>query len=170
MAISRNDRRFLIRCEEVRQASHDPDRKVGVVIADDAGRTLAVGTNAPPKSLRLTEAESQAAILQDPAWKYFMLEHAERNAIHAACADGVSLAGATMYGTLFPCADCARAIVAAGLSRLVVPDAGIDPERDQKWGNHYRYAKQILSLGGVRVDIVDARATAEPDLEPPAIS
>jgi len=168
VAISRNDRRFLIRCEEVRQASHDPHRKVGVVIADDAGRTLAVGTNAPPTSLGLTQAESEAAIRQDPAWKYFMFEHAERNAIHGACTQGVSLVGATMYGTLFPCADCARAIVAAGLSRLVVPDAGIDPERDQKWRDHYRYAKQILSLGGVRVDIVDAMAVAETDLDPPA--
>lgn len=155
MAISKQDRRFLLLCEEVREDSHDPDRKVGVVVTDEAGQLLAVGTNAPPSSLGLTAAQSTEAIRTDPAWKYFVLEHAERNAIYAACARGRSLAGATMYGTLFPCADCARAIAAAGIVRLVVLGGAQDPLRDEKWLEHYRYAEQVLALAGVAVEIVD---------------
>jgi dCMP deaminase len=151
MAISNTDRQFLQRCETIKEDSHDPHRQVGALIADEHGQVVAVGTNAPPIQLRLSRPDSYASIEADPKWKYFMLEHAERNAINAARKDGKHLAGTTMYGTLFPCADCARAIVAAGVSRLVVPTPG-NIDRDAKWLDHYRYARQILELGGVRVD------------------
>lgn len=163
MAISRQDRRFLLQCNEVRQESHDPDRKVGVIIADVDGQILARGTNAPPRSLGLTAAESHEAIRQDPRWKYFVLEHAERNAIFDALLRGKSLTGSTMYGTLFPCADCARAIVASGVSRLVVFGLGSHPERDEKWLEHYRHAERIFALAGVRVETVDPNELAPPD-------
>lgn len=163
MAISTRDRHFLLLCEEVRKASHDPDRKVGAVIVDGTGQQLAVGTNAPPRALGLTAAKSREAIRQNPSWKYFMLEHAERNAIFTAYAEGKSLVGATMYGTLFPCADCARAIVAAGLSRLVIFGPGQNPGRDEKWLDHYHHAEQILALAGVSVNIVNAGDAAYDD-------
>jgi dCMP deaminase len=152
MAISGVDRQFLQRCEEIKEESHDPHRKVGVLIVDAQGRVISAGTNAPPLALGLRVSESHAAIANEPLWKYFVLEHAERNAINAARDDGRSLAGATMYGNLFPCADCARAIVAAGIVRLVVPAPG-DLDRDQKWLDHYRYAHRIFELAGVRVDL-----------------
>ncbi|MER9216163.1 deaminase [Mesorhizobium sp. M0663] len=154
MAISDSDRRFLLRCEEVKEGSHDPHRKVGVVIVDQEEQTLSSGTNAPPAQLGLSLSDSHRSIASDPDWKYFMLEHAERNAINAARDNRLSLQGATMYGSLFPCADCARAIVAAGISRLVVPSPGGDPARDTKWLNHYRYAHRMLELAGVHVDMV----------------
>lgn len=159
MGLSTRDRRFLFLCNEVREGSHDPDRKVGVVIADNAGQILAAGTNAPPPSLGLTVEKSHDAILQDTSWKYFMLEHAERNAIFTAYSQGKSLAGATMYGTLYPCADCARAIVAAGLTRLVVFDLTKDPVRDAKWLDHHHHAERIFSLAAVAVEIVNPADT-----------
>jgi dCMP deaminase len=163
VAISIRDRHFLLLCNQVRESSHDPDRKVGAVIVDGAGQKLAVGANAPPPPLGLTAAESLEAIAHDPTWKYFMLEHAERNAIFAAHNEGKSLVGATMYGTLFPCADCARAIVAAGLSRLVVLGLDKDPMRDAKWIEHYRYADQILAMAGIAVEIVDPKEITTAD-------
>jgi dCMP deaminase len=163
VAISIDDRRFLLLCEEVREHSHDPDRKVGAVIIDGAGQKLAVGANAPPPPLGLTAAGSHEAIAHDPNWKYFMLEHAERNAIFAAYNQGKSLVGATMYGTLFPCADCARAIVAAGLSRVVVLGLDKNPARDAKWLEHYRYAECILTMAGIAVEIVDPKEIAAAD-------
>src|SRR4030088_2668505 len=71
-------------------------------------------------------------------------DSARRNAIFAAYAHGKLLVGATMYGTLFPCADCARAIVAAGLSRLVVIGVPKDPVRDERWLEHYYHSERIL--------------------------
>jgi dCMP deaminase len=155
MAISIQDRRFLLLCHEVRENSYDPDRKVGAIIANNADQVLATGTNAPPSALKLTIAKSHESIREDRSWKYFMLEHAERNAIFAAYAQGKSMVGATMYSTLFPCADCARAIVASGFSRLVVLGMARDPVRDEKWLEHYRHADRMLAMAGVAVDVVD---------------
>jgi dCMP deaminase len=46
--------------------------------------------------------------------------HAEINAICQATRHGVSLGGATAYVTNMPCTNCAKALVAAGVLRVVV--------------------------------------------------
>ncbi len=51
------------------------------------------------------------------ATKYFYTTHSELNAILNY--RGGSLEGATMYVTLFPCNECAKAIIQAGIRRLV---------------------------------------------------
>jgi len=154
MTITLVDRRMIAQTEEVRKSSHDPHRQVGVVIANGAS-IISTGANEPPHSLALTPAVSRRLIAEDPDWKYFVLEHAERNAIFSAWRSGAQVAGSTMYGTLFPCADCARAIAAAGIRRLVVPKPGGDSLRDRKWAEHYQYAGRILNLARVTVDFFD---------------
>lgn len=162
MPLSAQDRIFLAKCEAVKASSHDPDRQVGAVIVSGEGAVLATGSNAPPKELQLGVAQSHEFIRQDPNWKYYVLEHAERNAIRNAYAQGHVVTGATMYGTLYPCSDCARAIVAAGIKRLVVPAPHSNPERDQKWSAQYHYAEDIFEMAGTRVDFAlpnDAAST-----------
>ena len=105
-----------------------------------------------PTSFGFDRALSQRSITDDANWKYYMFEHAERNAIYKALKMGHMLRGATMYGTLFPCADCARAIVAAEITRIVVPAPGSDPIRDEKWRMHYKYATKIFELSEVKVE------------------
>lgn len=46
-------------------------------------------------------------------------EHAERNAIYWAASQGVNLGGSDLFVTHQPCYDCARAIVALGVRRVV---------------------------------------------------
>lgn len=152
MTTSESDGKFLMMCEEVKRESHDPHRQVGVVIVDATGQIIAQGSNSPPREFGLTIEQSHSEIIADPKWKYFLLEHAERNAIRAAREQGESLSGSTLYGTLLPCADCARAIVAAGIRRVVVSTGDHDPARDEKWRDHYVYAHRIFQMGGVEVD------------------
>lgn len=45
--------------------------------------------------------------------------HAEMDAICSAARMGIPLAGATLYTTTFPCHNCARHIIAAGIKRVV---------------------------------------------------
>lgn len=59
--------------------------------------------------------------------KYRYTEHAERNAIYSAARAGVSTNCCTMYCTHAPCTDCARAVIQAGLNRIVYPSTGIIP-------------------------------------------
>jgi deoxycytidylate deaminase len=49
--------------------------------------------------------------------------HAERRAISHAARKGISLnKGAIYLSEWFPCADCAKSIIEAGLTRLITPD------------------------------------------------
>lgn len=45
--------------------------------------------------------------------------HAEMEAILACARNGISSRGATLYGTTFPCHNCAKHIIAAGIHRVV---------------------------------------------------
>ena len=51
--------------------------------------------------------------------KYAYVEHAERNLIYTAAWAGVSTYGKIMICPWFACADCARAIVVAGIEEVI---------------------------------------------------
>lgn len=53
--------------------------------------------------------------------------HAEQNAINFAARFGISIEGATLYTTHFPCSWCAKSIVNAGVARVVFADDYPDP-------------------------------------------
>ena len=64
--------------------------------------------------------------------------HAEQNAINFAARHGISIEGATLYTTTYPCSWCAKSIVNAGISRVVFEDDYPDP-----------LAKEILAVVSV---------------------
>ncbi|MCF1504010.1 deaminase [Afifella sp. H1R] len=152
MSISKQDKTFIQKLPDLQLNSYDPHRPVAAVIVDQSGDVVSTGVNRPPERLGITKAQAQSEIAINPDWKYYMMEHGERNAIFDALAQGQNLRGATMYATLFPCADCARAIAITGIRRLVVPNAGCDSERDARWIEHYRYAKEVLELAEVDIE------------------
>ena len=156
MTISPGDTKIIEMLKDSLSKSHDPHRPVAVMITNREGNVVAEGTNSPPLAYNYTAAQTHRAIEGDPDWKYYMLEHAERNAILHGLSSGAVLRGGTLYGTLFPCADCARAIVGAGITRVVVPAAGLDPIRDERWRNHYDYARQVFDLAGTTIDYYEA--------------
>ncbi len=54
--------------------------------------------------------------------------HAETNAIIQAALHGVSTKGATCYVTHYPCLNCTKALINAGIARLVYASAyNVDP-------------------------------------------
>jgi dCMP deaminase len=54
--------------------------------------------------------------------------HAEQNAINFAARFGISIEGATVYTTAYPCSWCAKSIVNAGVTRVVYADEYPDPQ------------------------------------------
>ncbi len=60
--------------------------------------------------------------------EYQRAVHAEMEALLSAARNGVSTRGATLYCTTFPCHNCAKHIVAAGVNRVVF----IEPYRKSK--------------------------------------
>lgn len=82
--------------------------------------------------------------------KYLWTEHAERAAIFDAASRGVDTGGATLYVCWAACADCARAIVFAGVRRVVRHwHPAMDARPD--WAASCAVGDQMFAEAGVEV-------------------
>jgi dCMP deaminase len=132
----------------LRAAGDSPNRvrQVGAVLAAREGTQIAA-CNAFPAGIRdLDERHAGDG-------RFVWMEHAERRAIFEAARRGVATAGAHITSTFFPCIDCARAIVEAGIVCLDTPAPAFD---DPVWGASFERSQVILREGGVEVRIVEA--------------
>lgn len=82
--------------------------------------------------------------------KLLYFEHAERNSIFSAAKNGIKTEGCIMYITLFPCADCARAIIQSGIKKVVCNA----PENwSGSWKDSFNAAKEMLSEAKIELMI-----------------
>ena len=125
------DQRWLDLAGFVSQWSKDRSRKTCAVVVNDRNTLLTLGWNGFPRGVR-----DKVNARHTRPDKYLWTEHAERNAIYNAAAEGIRLRGATMYLPWYPCADCARAIIQAGIVELVA----VEPD----W-NDETYALSFLT-------------------------
>jgi dCMP deaminase len=136
--------------EMAKTASNDPHTQNGaILLAFEADRAVTVGAaNSLPPGVA-----SVADRFERPL-KYSFVEHAERGAIYAAARAGLKTAGATLYCPWFACADCARAIICAGITTVVghVVPRQVTPER---WQEPIRIADQMLAEAGVTIRLSD---------------
>lgn len=99
--------------------SKDPNTQVGACIVSQDHKILSMGYNGFPMGCSDDDFpwEREGEPLDN---KYFYTTHSELNAILNY--RGGSLEGATMYVTLFPCNECAKAIIQSGIKRLIYDD------------------------------------------------
>ncbi|MGO4403370.1 deaminase [Bosea sp. RAF48] len=90
--------------------------------------------------------------------RFVWMEHAERHAIFTAARRGIATAGATLTTTFFPCIDCARAIVDAGIICVETPPPAFE---DPVWGHAFVRSVVILEEGGVAIRHVDVAAATD---------
>ena len=95
--------------------SKDPSTQVGAVIVSGEHRVVSIGYNGLPNGCSDDEfpwdREGDFG-----ATKYPYVVHAELNAILNSKND---LRGCSIYVSLFPCNECAKAIIQSGISRIV---------------------------------------------------
>lgn len=97
--------------------SKDPNTQVGACIVSKSNRILSMGYNGFPNGID-DDAFPWNRDNPDPLCnKYFYTTHSELNAILNY--RGGTLEGAKLYVTLFPCNECAKAIIQAGIRQLV---------------------------------------------------
>lgn len=128
--------------------SKDPSTKVGALILGPAGEGGPWGYNGAPRGCKADE-DSRFATREE---KMYWAEHAERNAIYAAARTSFSTVGGTMYITHAPCMDCARAIVQAGIQRVVFPSPS--PEFIARWGESFRRAFLLFNECQLDVELL----------------
>ncbi len=101
--------------------SKDPNTQVGACIASTDHRILSVGYNGTPRGL--SDDEFPWGNSDDPLNdKHNYVIHAEANAILNYRGSLKELTGATAYVTLFPCQECAKTLVQAGVGEVVFLD------------------------------------------------
>ena len=122
--------------------SKDPNTQVGACIVSDQNKILSMGYNGFPLGCSDDEYpwEREGEPLDN---KYFYTTHSELNAILNY--RGGSLEGAKMYVTLFPCNECAKAIIQSGI-KTVVYDC--DKYKDSA---NVIASKRMLKSAGVEV-------------------
>ena len=94
--------------------SKDPNTQVGACIVNKSKRILSTGYNGFPCGCS-DDTFSWDREGEDTKYRYVV--HAELNAILNA--HGKSLEGARLYVDLFPCNECAKAIIQSGISEIV---------------------------------------------------
>ena len=96
--------------------SKDPNSQVGACIVSDDNKILSMGYNGFPQNCSddVFPWEREGDPLET---KYYYVTHGELNAILNY--RGGSLEGAKLYVTMFPCNECAKAIIQAGIKTVV---------------------------------------------------
>lgn len=96
--------------------SKDPNSQVGCCIVSQDNKILSMGYNGFPKGC--SDDEFPWAREGEPLdTKYLYVAHSELNAILNY--SGGSLAGAKLYVSLFPCNECAKAIIQCGIKEVI---------------------------------------------------
>ena len=109
------DEYFMGVAELSAKRSKDPSTQVGACIVSQDNKILSMGYNGFPKGCSDDEFPwGKECEKEDPYnAKYFYSTHSELNAILNY--RGGSLEGSKLYVTLFPCNECAKAIIQAGI-------------------------------------------------------
>jgi len=105
--------------------SKDPNTQNGACIIDSATLIpLAIGYNGFPRGCPDDEFSWARTAEKEYDTKYPYSEHSERNAIFNAARKGISLEGSIMFlyseKGYYPCSECARAIIQAGIKEVVM--------------------------------------------------
>ena len=120
--------------------SKDPNTQVGACIVDENNVILTTGYNGFPIGCSDDEFPWDR---EGEITKYPYVVHAELNAILNA--SGKSLKGARIYVALFPCNECAKAIIQSGIKEVVyLSDKYADTP-----GN--KASKLMLTTAGVKL-------------------
>ena len=121
--------------------SKDPGTQVGACIVSKNNRIMSVGYNGMPSGCSddVYPWERDGDALNT---KYLFVCHAELNAILNF--RGGSLEGSRIYTTLFPCNECAKAIIQSGIKTIIYASDKYDGTSSNK------ASKRMLDAAGVQ--------------------
>ncbi len=152
--------RWFDQAVEVARQSPNRVRRVGAVLVPSDGGDPLSACNTHPAGVADTEQRHQGD------GRLIWMEHAERNVIFAAARAGRSTAGASLASSYFPCTECARAIIQAGIRDLI----SLPPDlADPVWGDSFGPSQTMLQEAGVHMHLLprDPAATHARTMLPP---
>lgn len=146
------DHAYLRRAYRNAQHSPDPSTQNGAVLYDAGFRkVLGEGCNALPRRVQVTDERLVRPL------KYEVIEHAERNAIYDAALRGNGTLSATLYCPWAACADCARGIIQAGITRLVRHHDATVHGAGGNWDESISIADVMMHEAGVEIVDIEGK-------------
>ena len=124
--------------------SKDPDTKVGtILLSQDFGRILSTGINGFCRKMNDDNKEH---------WKrpdkYIRMIHSELNAVLNAARTGTSVENSIAVITMFPCKECSKAMIQAGISQIYVPPPDFENPR---WGKDFETSLEMFNEVGMKI-------------------
>ena len=138
------NKRFLDICRQVATWSNDPNTKVAAVIVGPHKEIRSTGYNGLPRGVN-----DDITSRYNKPQKYLWTEHAERNAIYNASRIGVSTLECIIYTSMYPCAECARAIIQAGITQVITCDDSL--KKNEKWRESFEIAEKMFAESKIEV-------------------
>ena len=121
--------------------SKDPNTQVGACIVSQDNKILSMGYNGFPNGCSDEDFPWNRESADPYDNKYFYTTHSELNAILNY--RGGSLEGSKLYVTLFPCNECAKALIQSGIRTVIYAE-------DRYAGTSaIRASKRMLRAAGV---------------------
>jgi len=121
--------------------SKDPATQVGACIVNDDKRIVGIGYNGFPRGCPDEKLPWGKTSKNELDTKYMYVCHAEMNAIMNK--NSASVEGCTMYVALFPCNECAKMIIQAGIKEVIY----YSDKHAEK--NSTIASKRLLDMAGV---------------------
>lgn len=154
--MSRWDQKFIKMAGQIAEWSKDRSTKVGAVIVGPDHEVRSVGYNGFPRAV-----DDEVAERHERPTKYLYAEHAERNAIYNAARAGIATKDCTIYVTSSPskfpcCADCARAIIQSGITRVVQERLDHSSEASRRWADSSVATSIMFKEAGIEFEEIDA--------------
>ena len=129
------DKLFVEMAKLVAMRSKDPATQVGAILVSPDKSKVHYGYNGFCAGIKDTEKRWERPE------KYRRVVHGEVGAILHAKED---LTGWTLYITLFPCEDCAKMVIHAGIRRIIYIN---EPKAESQLG----YSKKLLKEAKVKI-------------------
>ncbi len=123
------------------ERSKDPNSQVGACIVSKDNKILSIGYNGFPVGCSDDDFSwEREGDFQDTKYPYVC--HAELNAILNYT--GATIKGSKIYVALFPCNECAKAIIQSGIKEIIYKD---DKYKDTE---AVKASKKMLDMCGVK--------------------
>lgn len=138
------DKMYLLNAFAAARHSTDPSTQVGATLVIPTQGSLISSWNSVPEPLH------RVGYPRKIEEKNYCMEHAERAVLYKAVQNGLPVRGLHLYGTWAACAECARAIIQFGITRVVTSSALLDrtPER---WQESVKQGLTMMRDSGVEV-------------------
>lgn len=141
---------LMRRAYEKAQESPDPSTQNSALLVTDVHTWIvAEDVNRFPDGVAYTPERWERPL------KYKVIEHAERNVIYQLARKGYPTQGLVMISPWALCSDCGRAIIQAGIKRLVTHKQAVD-RSPPFWMEEVKVAYTLLQEAGVELEFLDA--------------